>query len=556
MSSSTPIYRFLFRADWKLLIDALQLNPEKESDEFLSAAELTSTVNCDGAGLIICSLRDKADLIQLATFVKSNRKLMKDSYVKIIVVNFSGDHQFDQAISKLGILDVIEPKITMKALRFKIDLCLKSLNTQTAKAYESDTKKHTDLETQLAQKKPHELILSWLDPLDCLDDIWLISKDSSSQKIGEKWLLSVMGPGPETAHWTPVKDKLHHWIFEFQPGERKTFMTGTGHWYFRGEQKPEFNWKEKAWMLTGVSLELYYQDESHQLIRLRSQEKTLNLCRNSVAAISKEDLLLTSIKNATDHLKSGEKLSGRSSTDHLRHDPLSGRSSTDHLDHSPLKGETSLSMDLSSDPLSGRTTTEKFNNKGMELRQSTNTKEGDLLSLRQDNAAVKTHYINHNTTEVFSNRDLGLNHKTENIDGFYSGSVNSDNVIPLQAKVREESLETLSGEAKVSFLLGQNGLFLKASFEDYFDGRLTLKTSDAVLGTGMVDLKVNAQYLGTNVVIDTRALLVSVAADEDGEQVFDISVPEEGMIQFEKFTDLISQRQKNAQLFISKVRGL
>ena len=132
MSSNTVI-KFMFRDDLKVFNDALNFYPHYEVADVSSGNDLATLLSTVPAGLVIASLKDKNDLIQIATFLKISRKIAKDTVVKLVVINFCSDKQYEKAMAKLGVQDLIEPGVTTKALKFKIDFWMKSLNAQVKK---------------------------------------------------------------------------------------------------------------------------------------------------------------------------------------------------------------------------------------------------------------------------------------------------------------------------------------------------------------------------------------------------------------------------------------
>ena len=121
---NVPILKFMFRSEWKTLNDALSFNPAYAAKDFNSADELTSFLNKSPVGMVIFSLRDKSDLLQLAILMKLVKKIPSEAFVKIIVINFSANKQLENAIERLGILDLFDEKIQTKALKFKIDFMI------------------------------------------------------------------------------------------------------------------------------------------------------------------------------------------------------------------------------------------------------------------------------------------------------------------------------------------------------------------------------------------------------------------------------------------------
>ena len=173
--TNVPILKFMFRSEWKTLSDALQFNPENKSHDFNSANDLATFLEGVPGGLIVVSLADKNDLIQLATLMKFLKRSESTACTKVSVVNVSGDRQFEKAVAKLGILDLIEPKIPTKSLRFKIDHMMKSVSAQIKKQESAVANTVKKLETKSnLDKKAASNTPIWTDPLKCEDNIWII----------------------------------------------------------------------------------------------------------------------------------------------------------------------------------------------------------------------------------------------------------------------------------------------------------------------------------------------------------------------------------------------
>jgi hypothetical protein len=350
---SIPVVKFLFRDDFKPLKEALHSKPSLEVEEHNAVNDLATYVTIVPAALIIISLRDKNDLIQIATFVKSTKKIAKDKVLKLVVINFSGDKTFERAINKLGIQELVETHINTKALLFKIDFWIKSLVGQV-KFPLSQITKAPKSEVAVEQERMGDRYgILWKEPLDLEDDIWLVKGDNDCKKILSKWLVKILGPSPYVGQW--VDNRSGGWGFEFKTVDKELYVSGEGSWIFQGDHKPEFVWKENLWLITGHSFELFYQEGDNVQTRLKSTGKHLSISHNSIFAKTKESMINESfnkelvVSKEADQLKY---LEGKSSTDKLGDDPLSGKgspadvldghlsgkSSTDFIHHENLSG--------------------------------------------------------------------------------------------------------------------------------------------------------------------------------------------------------------------------
>ncbi|MBA2403405.1 MAG: hypothetical protein H0V66_01430 [Bdellovibrionales bacterium] len=456
--TNVPIIKFLFRNEWQALTDALSLATPYGSDEFDSISDVTTYLSGTSSALIIFSLQDKNDLIQLASLLKVLKKSASETFVKITVINFSGNKQFERAVEKLGILDLLEARIQTKALRFKIDFMMKSINAQlkkTANVQNNNAVKSLE-NAKNQEKKGNENLLVWSEALECEDDIWLLRNETDCKKILTRWLIKLLGPSPYVASWVD-SGTPGIWKFEFKSAN-SVFTFGKGSWFYRGDQKPDFIWAENIWSFTGNSFDLFYKDGNDVFSRLKLKDKQITIAKTSSYAKAKEKSIIESFdkdlvfrkelqsngdkesfeseqdqfknlegKNKTENINQGP-LSGKSKTDTVNHDPLSGKSKTSNLSSDPL------SLDLkpddkaaANDPLSQKTNTSKSSSfwKGKneydkdekgELTAPTDAaiKAGSELSLENSSTHQK-YYKNHNEAEKFEEKELGYSVKKDGV---------------------------------------------------------------------------------------------------------------------------------------------
>ena len=477
------LFKFLFRSEFKTLNESLLIKTTIPTQACESANELVKSLGSATSGLIVCALKEKSDLIELATFLKITKKNTKICPTKILVINLSGDKQFEKAILRLGIADIVEPSINAKGLRFKIDFLMRSLSVMTKQnsGMNSSVQASAKEEIKSSEKKQSEFIPTWSPGLECEDDIWILRTENDCKKVLTRWLVKFMGPSPYVAQWVD-SGTPGVWRFDFKDDNR-VFIFGQGSWFFRGDQKPEFVWSENNWLFTGSSFELFYKEEENVHHRLKLKDRALTICKNSDFAKTKLQKIIESfnkelvfrndiqsdgedesIENETDLYKN---LSGKGKTDTLDYDPLSGKGKTSTLDYGPLsgKGKTSninidplsgkgktaqlgggpLSMDLnpgdndlSSDPLSQKATKnsgpsfwdeETKGNGGpdlggfMDAPAPDDVNQGQELGL-DNKGKVSTYYKNHNEAEQYDAKDdLGHSIKKDGVSGNLAGKV-------------------------------------------------------------------------------------------------------------------------------------
>jgi hypothetical protein len=381
----------MFRSEWKVLTDALSIGNKYELESMDSLSDLTTYLHYAEAGIVLVSLRDKNDLIQLATLVKSLKKTIPHIIVKILVVNFSGNAQFDKAVGKLD-LDLLQVSISPKAMSFKIDFAMKSINAQLKKKPQADSPNNVKtLENVKNQdKKIAEGIANWADPIDCEDDIWLLRNETDCKKVLTRWLVRFMGPSPYVATWID-SGTPGIWKFEFKKSG-SIFISGQGSWFFRGEQKPDFIWAENVWSFTGSAFELFYKQGQQTFSRLCLKDKKITIAKTSEYAKTKEKSIVESLdkdlvfkkelaadadkkafENEQDNFKN---LEGKNKTDSINLDPLTGKikdndevntnpltgkSKTDSINLDPLTGKIKDKDEENTNPLTGKSKTDSIN---------------------------------------------------------------------------------------------------------------------------------------------------------------------------------------------------
>lgn len=475
---SIPVIKFLFKENHRVLGEALNIGSGFEMEEFSNSNDLSTYLSTVPAGLVVTSLTDRNDLIQIATFMKLGKKVAKDCAVKVVVFNFSKDRNFEKAIAKLGILDLVDPGINTKALKFKIDFWMKSLNGQIKTAGTSNAQKIKSLEqNKAAEKKPADNnTINWINELELEDDIWLLKHDNDCKKVLSKWLIRLLGPSPYIGQWVEVKSNL--WRFDIKESEKELFVPNEGAWFFSGDQKPEFVWKENIWLISGDSFDLFFKNSQESFSRLNCKNKVMTLCKNSLFAKTKEPVIIESFDKELVFKKEAdllEDLEGKNNTDHLNGGNLEGKGDTDQIDGGPLEGKNKTPADKS-DALKGKM-------KGVDAIEHAN------LEQKTSTSKEKSHWANKNSYEEEEiNDNLGV--KTEkHRDGKNLEQENSDSEHQKYYKNHNEAKQYEAGE------LGK-GLHGKSSTDElpahYDNSKKTREASekqkeDELAGKGETD---------------------------------------------------------------------
>ncbi len=512
---NVPILKFMFRSEWKTLNDALSFNPAYAAKDFSSADELTSFLNKSPVGMVIFSLRDKSDLLQLAILMKLVKKIPSEAFVKIIVINFSANKQLENAIERLGILDLFDEKIQTKALKFKIDFMMKSMLVQlknNANALPGSAKKLDEPKGQ--ENKTIVTTPTWSGPIECRDDVWFMRNETDCKKIITRWLVKVVGPSPYVASWVD-SGTSGVWKFEFKSNPN-IYMTGEGSWYYRGSQKPDFNWAENIWIFTGESFDLFYKQENEITSRLNLKDKQISIAKNSKYARIKEKIILESFdkdlvlkrelqaaagedafdaeneklrnlegKGKTEAIDQ-DHLSGKTKAEAARSGRMTGKSKTDSLNQGPLSGQVEYSDESDPSDMSmegeknapspkglshktdgssissfwdGKDNFKEGEKEDFDAPSDQDIRSGEALSLDARNKHEKF-YKNHNEAEKYAAKErekaLRKDGVSENLQGKTDSQRNSDSGSPNLSG--ESSTDAIDGHLSSPDFKGSKGV--------------------------------------------------------------------------------------------------
>ena len=451
---NVPILKFMFRSEWKTLNDALSFNPACAAKEFNSADELTSFLNKSPVGMVIFSLRDKNDLLQLAILMKLVKKIPSEAFVKIIVINFSGNKQLENAIERLGILDLFDEKIQTKALKFKIDFMMKSMLVQlknNANALPGSAKKLDEPKGQ--ENKTIITTPIWSAPIECRDDVWFMRNENDCKKIITRWLVKVVGPSPYVASWVD-SGTSGIWKFEFKSNPN-IYITGEGSWFYRGSQKPDFNWAENIWIFTGESFDLFYKQENGITSRLNLKDKQISIAKNSKYARIKEKIILESFDKDLVLRREFQAAAGEDAFDaeneKLRN--LEGKGKTEAIDQEHLSGKTKAEA-ARSGRMSGKSKTDSLNQGPLsgQVEYSDESDPSDM-SMEGEKNAPSPGSLSHkteksNTSSFWGGKDNFKEGEKEDFDAPSDQDIRSGEALSLDARNKHEKFYKNHNEAE------------------------------------------------------------------------------------------------------------
>ncbi len=439
MDQSIFFVKFLFRENWAPLEEVLgQVKGDYGPlHEVSGEGELTGLLAEGVPCMVIASIRNKEDLAVVLGYLKANRKFLKDAAIKFAAVNFLNNRQVEAALMKIGCQEVLDPNLKGKPLKFKLDFWKKALKGAQAKANAGNTtvKEKEASKAAAAQEAKNDAPV-WDAPLEVEDDMWL-AKPGEAKRVLGKWLIKFMGPSPFVAQWADVPGQKGLWKFVFKEGLRGEFHTGGGDWYYQGEQRPEFVWKENLWMVSGRQFQLYHREGAGETQpRFRAGADGLHIARNSVYAQTREPQIcetfdqevmvkkgLTApgeahkVENDQDQ---GGHLSGQTEGEAALGGPLKGKSSTDQLNGGPLKGKTEGTDRVADGSLEGKYATAK---------PADGTLAGEYAAEKPASGAMEGKYA----AEKPADGTLAGNLGTDALEN-ESGEAGSENVGPTKYK--------------------------------------------------------------------------------------------------------------------------
>ncbi len=423
MTATTCILKFLFREEWKVQSSAFSTTPVLSAEEFMTANDLVTYATTESSCLVLVAIKDKSDVLQLANFIKLSKTVAKDIQIKTLVVNFSGGHQFDPSITKLGVKEIIESHITAKALRFKIDLILKSMVMNSQKEIQNAIKKTEDKKGDV--KKAPGSQIEWLPALDCENDIWLIKNETTDcKKILGRWMIRLVGPGPYAGQWTEVSNKNKTWSFDLRPENKDVFLPEEGSWYFSGDQKPDFVWKDNIWLIMGSDFDLYHLDKDQtKETRLELKNRVLSVTKNSPFALAKEEFITESFdKELVVKNENKEDVSETLENNNVIQTHLEGKTETEFLEQNNLSGKNKTLAD-SFEELRGKIQNREEDLLSDDLCLENQSEQNDDLSGQSETSRISTHTKNkkEKAEERADSEDLkGKNKKEDPIETYLS----------------------------------------------------------------------------------------------------------------------------------------
>jgi len=287
----------------------LQVKEWLQDDQALALHEATSVADVGkqvaqyNQGLMIFSIRDKSDLVEVVNCLATHQSLVKGRYLRVVGVCYMEHPEVIKLLMKRGVADILPTNLTAKALNHKISQSFKILERYHA-THAQDLAR--EAASNSAQEKKNVVPIrnkpsvQRVAPLNLLSDCWLVRKDKDLRQIQGRWLVDLLGPGPSIASWDESPrstSSAPEWVWTLrQPNA--DFVSEEGNWIFRG-RKPEFVWTENRWRFIGEQAELVFVRNGETLayrIKCLVAQNILEVAENSEQAKAKLPLMIKSIE--------------------------------------------------------------------------------------------------------------------------------------------------------------------------------------------------------------------------------------------------------------------
>jgi ribosomal protein L21E len=276
------IIKFLYTQPWGELEGVFdQLKNTNQIENFYQIntdLELLETISKIDCFIIVAQICTSKDFSQIVNFLKNNRRALKNSKIKFVVLNSFQNKQFEATLIKMGCTDVLIPQLKEKNIKYKFDIWLSSLQM-----------------TRGENKEKVESEIKFLSPIENINDIWMLRSNHDVKKFMQKGFIKVVGPGPKVAQWEKIKEDLFE--LKLDPSFREKIKGFDCTWQFQGLQKPDFLWDENIWYFAGEEGRLFIKEEpSFEKFKIKNGEIFIN--QNSKIVVQRQIIILDTFSHS------------------------------------------------------------------------------------------------------------------------------------------------------------------------------------------------------------------------------------------------------------------
>ncbi|MDA8793263.1 hypothetical protein N9N67_08455 [Bacteriovoracaceae bacterium] len=352
--------------------------------------DILKAMKAHGNALLITNIASKAHLQRSVGLFKTNAKLIKASLLRPVAILHTENKKIDRILTKYGCKDVMEPGLSGKTLKYKIDFWIKTIQRNMAKI-EALKKQKMASSKQLESESETNSKKDYIETkqLDLASDMWIIDADNDIKKILRRYLIKVKGPSPYAVRWVEMKrnprDKFPTWKAVIEGDDAELLVMDEGAWFFVGP-KPDFDWNANIWNFSSEEPHLFFYTQDKKVFsRFRLAKGGLYVAKNSDAAKQKVEVIENTFEKDIKKLEKLQRMqeaeqAGQS--DEFGH--LDETGNTDRMN--PHEEDFDSSADLD-------------NNEQLDINPD------NLLSLEQDSQVDAGEELNPN--EQLPNMDMG-----------------------------------------------------------------------------------------------------------------------------------------------------
>lgn len=300
--------------DRKQVADALASLQKNDTIEKHSAAnsdETISLIKQSGAGVVLFEIRDRDYLVEVLKILVGLKPMIASGLLRVIGFSDFGNAKVSDTLMKKGCSEILTGSVTTRALTYKFERFKKLIETSHAKKSDAaaDDIEVAKRSAALGESRSAKRFQVELEkPLDLASDCWLLQRPKDAKRIGQKWLVEILGPAPGQGKWEPTSSSSNAFEkeeWEWNPkGKGTEFIPDPGRWVFRGRQ-PEFRWQALKWEFVSEEpcLEFQWADGQASVSRFKLIDKCLHITRNSSAAKGHLPLIRESLEIEARFLK-------------------------------------------------------------------------------------------------------------------------------------------------------------------------------------------------------------------------------------------------------------
>ena len=135
-------------------------------------------------------------------------------------------------------------------------------------------------------------------------------------------------------------------------------------------------------------------------------------------------------------------------------------------------------------------------------------------------------------------------------------SIDSDNLINILNVPPEVSVESGKISAELEHIYDDESIVYFSEFMDLFNNSVFLKlTNETDLSYGVLLLSLTLEYEGDKITIEDKVSIESVEPFDNQFEIVEFKVGKDGIHAIKEFHKLITKRQSNINVFLSKARG-